>query len=73
MDAPVDLALEQAGGLQNAQVFRDGRQGNAERLGKLGDHGLTLCEAGQNGATGGIGQRAERGVQSRDGIVNHSV
>jgi len=69
----VDLALQEAGGLQYAHMLRDGRQRNAERFGKLCDHGPTLCQAGQDGAAGGIGERTEGGIQERGGIVNHSV
>jgi hypothetical protein len=71
--ATVDLAIKEAGGLQYAHMLRDGWQRNAERFSKLCDHGLTLCEAGQDGAAGGIGERTEGGIQGRDGIVNHSV
>jgi hypothetical protein len=71
--AAIDLALKETCGLQYAYMLRDGWQRNAERLGKLGDPGLTLCEAGQDGAAGGIGERTEGGIQGRGGIVNHSV
>jgi len=71
--AAIDLALKETCGLQYAHMLRDGWQRNPERFGKLGDHGLTLCEAGQDGAAGGIGERTEGGIQGRGGIVNHSV
>jgi hypothetical protein len=73
MYAAIDLAFEQPCGLQHAQVFRNGGQRNGERLRQLRNHGLTLCEAGQDGAAGGIGERAKRGVQRRGQIVNHMV
>jgi hypothetical protein len=62
MHAAVDFTLEQARGFQDTHMFRDRRQRNAEGLRELGDHGLTLCEAGQDGAAGGIGERAKRGI-----------
>jgi hypothetical protein len=61
----IDFAFEQARGFQDAHVFRDRGQRNAEGLRELGDHGLTLRETGQNGAAGGIGERAKRGIQRR--------
>jgi hypothetical protein len=73
VDAAVDFTLEQTRGFQDAQVFRDRRQGNIKRLGEFGDHGLALSEPGQDGAAGGIGQRTEGGVQGCGRIVNHSV
>jgi hypothetical protein len=71
--AAVDLALQEPGGFQYAHMLRDGWERNAERFGKLCDHGLALCEAGQHGAAGGIGERTEDGIQGRRGIVNHLV
>jgi len=73
MHAAIDLAFEQPCGFQHAHVFRNGGQRNAERLRQLRNHGLTLCEAGQDGAAGGIGERAERDIQKGRGIVNHLV
>jgi hypothetical protein len=73
MYAAIDLALKQAGGLKHAHVFRNGGQRNAERLRQLRNHGLALCEAGQDGAAGGIGERAKRGIQRCHRIVNHTV
>ena len=65
VNAAIDFAFEQARGFQDAHVFRDRGQRNAEGLRELGDYGLTLCEAGQDGAAGGIGERAKRGIQRR--------
>jgi hypothetical protein len=73
VNTAVDFALQQSRGFQHAQVFRNGRQGNAKRLGKLGDHRLALRQAGQNGAARGIGKRAKGSVQGCAGIFNHSV
>ncbi len=65
MHAAIDFTFEQARGFQDAHVLRDGGQRNAERLRKLCDHGRALCEAGQDGAAGGIGERSKRGIQGR--------
>jgi hypothetical protein len=75
MDAAVDLPLEEPGGFQHAQMFGYGRKGNIERLGQLRDGGLALREARENGAAGGIGERAEGSVEpgGAGGIVNHVV
>jgi hypothetical protein len=73
VNASIDFALEQAGGLQDTHVLRDGGQRNAERLREFCDHGLASCEASQNRPAGGIGERAERGIQCRRQIVNHMV
>jgi hypothetical protein len=73
MHAAIDLALEQPCGFQHAHVFRDGGQRNAERLREFRDHGLAFCEASQNRPAGRVGERAERGIQRRCRIVNHSV
>jgi hypothetical protein len=63
--AAVDLALKEAGGLEYAHMLRDGWQRNAKRFGELCDHGLALCQAGQDGAAGGIGEGPEGGIQGR--------
>ncbi len=75
MNAAVDLALQQSGGLENAQVFRHRRQGNVEGGGQFGDGGLALGEARENGAAGGIGKGAKGGIEGdgAGGIVNHMV
>ncbi len=73
MHAAIDLTFEQPCGFQHAQVLRDSRQRNAERLREFRDHGFALCEASQDGAPGGIGKRAERGIQRCREIVNHMV
>jgi len=73
MDATVNFAAEQARRLQNAEMLGDRRQGDVERFGKFGDGGFAVCEAGDNGATCGIGKRAKGGIEQRAGIVNHTV
>jgi hypothetical protein len=63
VDAAVDFALEEAGGLEDAKVLGDGGKGEREGFGKLGDGGFTLREAGEDGAAGGIGEGGEGGVE----------
>jgi len=73
--ATVDFAPKQAGGLEDAEVLGDGRQGNVEGRGELADRGVALQKARENGAARGISKGAEGGVQGRGGrrIVNHMV
>ncbi len=71
--AAVDFAPEQAGGLENAQVFRDRRERHGKRRGQSLDGGFTLRQAREDGAAGGVRERAEGGVELRGGIVNHTV
>ncbi len=76
MNAAVDFALEQSGGLQNAEVLGDGGERNCEGGGQLGDGGFAEGQAGQNGAARGIGERAKGGIERRAVgriIVNHTV
>jgi hypothetical protein len=73
VDAAVDFALEEAGGLENAEMLGDGGKGEWKRFGKLSDGRFALGEAGENGATRGIGKRGEGGVERDCGIVNHMV
>jgi hypothetical protein len=61
--APVDFTLQKSGGLQHAQVLGDGGERNVEGRGELRNRGLAVSQAGQNGAAGGIGKRAEGGVE----------
>jgi hypothetical protein len=42
VNAAIDFAFEQARGFQDAHVFRNGRQRNAEGLREFGDHGFAL-------------------------------
>jgi len=63
MDAAVDFALEEAGGFEHAEMLGDGRKGKGEGRGELGDGGLALGEAGEDGAAGGVGERGEGGIE----------
>ena len=77
MDAAVDFAPQEPGGLQHAEMLGNGGEGNVEGRGEFGDGGLALRQARENGAAGGIGQGpeggVERGVAGGGGIVNHMV
>jgi len=72
MDAAIDFTAQQAGGFEDAKMFGDGGEGHAERLGEFGDFGFPLSETGEDGATGGIGERTEGGVKKQR-IFNHMV
>ncbi len=73
VNAAIDFAFEQARGFQDAHVFRDRGQRNAEGLRKLRDYSFTSRQATQNGAASGIGKRAKGGIQRGRRIVNHTV
>jgi len=63
VDAAVDFALEEAGGFEHAEMLGDGGKGKGEGRGELGDGGLAVREAGEDGATGGVGQGGKGGVE----------
>ncbi len=46
-------------------MFGNGRQRNAKGFRQFSDRGFSLGQAGQDGATRGVGKRAEGGVQER--------
>jgi hypothetical protein len=71
MDTAVDLAPQQAGGLENAQVLGDRGERDMKWGGEFADGGFALCKTRENGAAGGIGKRSKCGIQGR--IVNHMV
>ena len=73
MNAAVDLAAQQAGGFEDAQMLGDGGKGHGERPGKIFYGSLALRKTGQDGAAGGVGECAESGVQTGSRIVNHTV
>jgi len=73
VNAAIDLALEEAGGFEHAEMLGDGGEGKGERLGELGDGGFALGEAGENGAAGGVGEGGEGGIERGRRIVNHMV
>ena len=72
--AAVHFAAQKASRFEDAEVFGDGGERYAERLGEFGDHGFTLCEASEDGAAGRIGKSGESGVESgAPEIFNHMV
>jgi hypothetical protein len=76
VDATVNFAAEQACRFEDAEVFRDGGEGDAEGSGEFGDSGLALGEAGEDRAARGVGEGTEGGVEEggrRGRIVNHMV
>ena len=63
MDATVALAHEQPGVLQHSHVFRDRRERDVERLGKLGDRELAGGEAREHRPARGVAQRCEGRIE----------
>lgn len=59
----IDAADDEPGIFEHFEMLGDGGLGQVERLAKLVDGGFSQSEAGQNGATRGIGESRERGVQ----------
>lgn len=76
MDAAIDFAAQQAGGFQHAQVLGDRRKGHIEGLGEFANGGFALCQAGEDGAAGVVGESAEDVIEGgvrRGRIINHMV
>jgi hypothetical protein len=73
VDSAIDGAGQQAGGVEDAQMFGNGGQRDVERFGELRDGGFTAGQASQDGAAGGVGEGAEGAVESGRRIVNHMV
>jgi hypothetical protein len=73
VNTAVDGAGQQAGGFENAQMFGNGRERDLKRFGKLRDGGLAAGQAGQDGATGWVGEGLEGSIEGGRGIVNHMV
>jgi len=71
--AAVDLALEQAGGFEHAEMLGDRGERHREGLGQFRDHGFAASETRQDGAARRIGQSGKGGIKRRGGIVNHMV
>jgi hypothetical protein len=59
--------------LQHAHVFGNGGERHVEARRELPDRLVALGEPREDGAPGGIGERAERGVEDSAGMVNHVV
>jgi hypothetical protein len=73
VDATVDFATEQAGGLENAQMLGNGWERDIERSGQFRDGRFALGKAGKDGAASRVGECAKGGIQKRRRIVNHMV
>src|SRR5213593_1634391 len=59
--------------LQDADMLLHARQGHVELLGKVRDRSVCTPELLQNAASGGVRERAERGIEARLAILNHMV
>ena len=77
MNAAVNLALQQASGFQDAEMLGDRGKRYRKGRGQFGDRGVSVREAGKDGAAGRIGQSAKGGVEgstrSPASILNHMV
>jgi hypothetical protein len=73
VDAAVNFTAKKARRFEDSEMFGDGGEGNVKWLGEFLDRGFALGEAGENGATCGVGKSAEGGIERGDGIVNHVV
>ena len=74
MDSAVFLPRDEAGGFQHAQVFRYGGERHFVGRGEVADRCCTLaCEARENSAARGVGERSEGGIEHVSSIVNHMV
>jgi len=58
----IDAADDEPSIFEHFEMLGDGGLGQVEWLAKLVDGGFAYSEAGQNGATRGIGESRERGV-----------
>src|SRR6201996_3956892 len=59
--------------LQDADMLLHARQRHVELLGKVRDRSVCTPELLQNAASGGVRERAERGIDAGAGILNHMV
>src|SRR5215468_2588023 len=71
--APDLLRGDEPGLLQDADVLLHAREGHVEPVSKVRDRGVGTSELLQNAASGGIRERAERGIEAGPGILNHMV
>src|SRR5262249_38825880 len=54
---------DEAGVLEDAQVLRHGAHRHLERFRELGDAGIALCEPGEDGSSGGVGESGKGGAE----------
>lgn len=57
MFSSADLAPDQTGRLEDADVARHAGERHGQRIGEVGDPGVTGPQGHQEGASGGIGER----------------
>src|SRR5262245_54652710 len=67
------LRGDEPGQLQDADVLHHPREGHVEFLGEVRDRSVRASELLQNAASGGVPERAERGIEAGLGILNHTV
>jgi hypothetical protein len=63
-------ARDQAGALENFEVFGDGGEAHGEGFGKLGDGEGAEGETGEDGAPGGVGESGESGGERVGHVFN---
>jgi hypothetical protein len=59
--------------LQDADMFLHAGEGHVEALRQRGDRRVGSAELLEDAASGGVGERAEGGVDVGSGILNHVV
>jgi hypothetical protein len=72
MNPAVSPATQQAGFLEDAQMFGDRRERHGVRTGQIGDAPMPAGEAGEDPAASGIGQGGKGSIK-RLWIFNHLV
>src|SRR5262249_2245196 len=71
--APDLLRGDEPGPLQDADVLLHAREGHVELHGEVRDRSVCTSELLQNAASGGVRERAERGIEAGSFILNHWV
>jgi hypothetical protein len=71
--APGLVPLDEPRAFQDAQVLDETGEGHAERLCKLSHGVFSAFESREHGASRGVGERTEYGIEAGGLIVNHLV